>query len=203
MFALARMSGQLLLVGYLLVYIFETDLPWIVLLVLSVMLVVSSWIALRTIPEIRVALYRHAVAAILIAGGSCVLLLTQAVLNLDPWYQPSFVVPLSGMIFSGSMTAVSLAAERVFAEVQRGVPYTNARRIALQAGLIPIVNALLAAGLVALPGLMTGQILSGVSPLVAVRYQVVIMFIIFGAAGLSASLFLVFSREVAEQVLAR
>ena len=203
MFALARMSGQLLLVGYLLVYIFETDLPWIVLLILSIMLVLSSWIALRTIPETRVALYRHALVAILIAGGSCMLLLTQAVLDLDPWYEPSFMVPLGGMIFSGSMTAVSLAAERAFAELRRGVPYTDARRIALQAGLIPIVNALLAAGLVALPGLMTGQILSGVSPLVAVRYQVVIMFMIFGAAGLSASLFLYFSKHAAERVLAQ
>jgi len=190
LFALARMLGQLLMIGYLLVYIFETDLPWMVLLALSVMVIAASWIALRTIPRFRGALYGYAFLSILVGGGFTVVLITQVVLTLDPWYQPSFVIPLAGMIFAGSMNSVSLAAERMFAEVERGAPYVEARRIAIQAGLIPIVNALLAVGLVSLPGLMTGQILSGVSPLVAVRYQVMVMCMIFGASGMSAALFL-------------
>lgn len=184
------MLGQLLMVGYVLVYVFETDLSWIVLLVLSVMVIAASWIALRTIPRFRRAFYRYAFLSILVGGGFTVVLITQAVLVLDPWYQPTFVVPLAGMIFAGSMNSVSLAAERMFAEAGRGVPYPEARRIAIQAALIPIVNSLLAVGLVSLPGLMTGQILSGVSPLVAVRYQVMVMCMIFGASGMSAAIFL-------------
>jgi putative ABC transport system permease protein len=93
------------------------------------------------------------------------------------------------------MNSVSIAAERLFAELNRSVPYVDARRIALQAGLIPIVNTLLAVGLVSLPGFMTGQILSGVSPLIAVRYQVMVMCMIFGASGLSAALFLTLVRR--------
>jgi putative ABC transport system permease protein len=188
--ALARMVVQLLIVGYVLVYIFETDLPWIVLTVLSVMVVAASWIALRTIPEFRGALYGDAFLAILVGGGLTVVLITQGVLALDPWYEPSFMVPLSGMIFAASMNSVSLAAERGLAELKRGASYVDARRIALRAGLIPIVNTLFAVGLVSLPGLMTGQILSGVSPMVAVRYQVMVMCMIFGASGMSAALFL-------------
>ena len=192
--ALARMLVQLLLIGYVLVYIFEADVPWIVLAVMPVMVVAASWIALRTIPQLRPKLYGYALLSIVIGGGLTVALITQAVLTLDPWYQPSFMVPLSGMIFAASMNAVSLAAERITAELRRGVDYIDARRIAMQAGLIPIVNTLFAVGLVSLPGLMTGQILSGVSPLIAVRYQVMVMCMVFGASGISAALFLTLLR---------
>lgn len=200
--ALTRMVAQLLLVGYLLVYIFEADVPWIVLAVLAVMVLAASWIALRTIPEFRGALYRDAFLSILVGGGLTVALITQVVLRLDPWYQPSFVVPLAGMIFAASMNSVSLAAERALAEMKRGTPYLDARRIALRAGLIPIVNTLFAVGLVSLPGLMTGQILSGVSPMIAVRYQVMVMCMVFGASGMSAAIFLtLLPRRVSPQTL--
>ena len=185
----------MLLVGYVLVYIFEADTPWIVFGVLCVMLVAASWIALRTVPSLRGSLYRYAFLAVLVGGGLTLALVTQAVLTLDPWYEPKFVVPLAGMIFAASMNSVSISAERLFAELERNVPYVDARRIALQAGLIPIVNTLLAVGLVSLPGFMTGQILSGVSPLIAVRYQVMVMCMIFGASGLSAALFLTLVRR--------
>jgi putative ABC transport system permease protein len=198
------MVGQLLLIGYVLVYIFEADVPWIVLAVMSVMVIAASWIALRTNPKLRTTLYRPAFISILIGGGLTVVLITQVVLTLDPWYEPSFVVPLAGMIFAASMNAVSLAAERILAELRRGTPFMEARRIAMQAGLIPIVNTLFAVGLVSLPGLMTGQILSGISPLVAVRYQVMVMCMVFGASGVSAAMFItLLHRRTATGDLAR
>ncbi len=189
------MVAQLLLIGYVLVYIFGADAPWLVLVVVGVMVVAASWIALRTVPRLRGALYRYAFLSVLVGGGLTLALITQGVLELDPWYEPRFVVPLAGMIFAASMNSVSIAAERLFAELDRNVPYEDARRIALKAGLIPIVNSLLAVGLVSLPGFMTGQILSGVSPLVAVRYQVMVMCMIFGASGLSAAMFLALLRR--------
>ena len=88
------------------------------------------------------------------------------------------------------MNSISLAGERLEAELVRGVPYEKGRTIALQAALIPITNSLLAVGLVSLPGMMTGQILSGVSPLIAARYQIMVMCMIFGSAGISAAIFL-------------
>jgi putative ABC transport system permease protein len=196
--ALVRMVAQLLLIGYVLVYIFEADTPWVVLAVLGVMVVAASWIALRTVPKLRGALYRRAAVSILLGGGLTLTLVTQVVLSLDPWYEPSFVVPLAGMIFAASMNSVSISAERILAELEREVEYDRARRIAFQAGLIPIMNSLLAVGLVSLPGFMTGQILSGVSPLVAVRYQVMVMCMVFGASGLSAAMFLTQLRSHAQ-----
>jgi putative ABC transport system permease protein len=158
------------------------------------MVVAASWIALRTVPLLRGRLYRGVFASVLAGGGLTLVLVTQGVLTLDPWYEPRVVVPLAGMIFAASMNAVSLGAERLFAELERGVAFEEARRIAMQAALIPITNSLLAVGLVSLPGFMTGQILSGVSPLIAVRYQVMVMCMIFGASGLSAAMFLMLVR---------
>ena len=98
------------------------------------------------------------------------------------------------MIFANAMNTVSLAAERFEAEHGRGIDYPTARRVALDAALIPQINALLAVGLVSLPGMMTGQILSGVDPLVAARYQIMVMCMIFGSAGLAAVIYLLLQR---------
>jgi putative ABC transport system permease protein len=136
--------------------------------------------------------------AIAAGGGITFVLVTQFVLDLEPWYNARFAIPLAGMIFANAMTSVSLAAERCFAELDRGVDYAEARRTALGAALIPITNSMLAVGLVSLPGMMTGQILSGVDPLVAVRYQIVVMCMVYAAAGLAAAGFLVAIRPDAE-----
>jgi putative ABC transport system permease protein len=117
------------------------------------------------------------------------------VLGLDPWYQPSYLIPLAGMIFSASMTNISLALERLHAELDNGVMYQRARDIAFRASMIPVINSFFAVGLISLPGMMTGQILSGVSPLVAARYQIMVMCMIFGAAGLSTICFLLLVRR--------
>jgi putative ABC transport system permease protein len=99
------------------------------------------------------------------------------------------------MIFANAMNSVSLAVERLEAEIDRDVPYEQARIIALRTSLIPITNSLLAVGLVSLPGMMTGQILSGVSPFIAARYQIMVMCMIFGSAGISSAFFLYMVRS--------
>ncbi|MCP4413997.1 MAG: ABC transporter permease [Gammaproteobacteria bacterium] len=189
-YAVIRMLLQLLLIGYFLAYIFGSESAVTIIVILAVMLFSSSWIALRTIAERRLSLYWHAFLSIAFGGGLTLLLITLFVLSLDPWYLPQFMIPLAGMIFANSMNAVSLAAERFHAESQRGVPYEEARNAAIQASLIPIINSLFAVGLVSLPGMMTGQILSGVSPLIAVRYQIMVMTMIFGSSVISTAIFL-------------
>jgi putative ABC transport system permease protein len=190
MYATARMLVQLLLIGYVLAFIFDTDQPAIIVAVLVFMLVVASWIAIRPLQGKQPRAYVNALAAISIGGVFTLTLVSQAVLGVDPWFSPRYLVPLAGMIFAGSMNTVSLAAERYQSETERGEKYVAARRIALQASLIPIINSLFAVGLVSLPGMMTGQILSGVSPLVAAKYQIVVMTMLFGASGISAALYL-------------
>ncbi len=198
-YAVARMLVQLLTIGYFLAYIFESERALIITLVLAVMVFVSSWIALGTIKQKRRLLYKYALMSIAFGGGITLLFVTQGVLVLKPWYLPQLMVPLAGMIFANSMNSISLAVERLNAEIDRNVSYEEARNIALQASLIPIINSLFAVGLVSLPGMMTGQILSGVSPLIAVRYQIMVMCMIFGSSGISAACFLLLVRPEFER----
>jgi len=195
LYAIFRMLIQLLLIGYFLIFIFKSDSYLIVAGVLTVMLFVSSWIALRTVKIPRRVLYLKSFCSISLGGGIVLLLITQGVLNLHPWYLPSYTIPLAGMIFANAMNSVSIAVERLDAEVERDVPYEKARVIALRASLIPITNSLFAVGLVSLPGMMTGQILSGISPFIAARYQIMVMCMVFGAAGISSACFLALVRS--------
>ena len=189
-YAVFRMVIQLFLIGYFLTYIFEADNAWVVIGVLAIMLFSSSWIALRTIKIPKSVLYLQSLWSILIGGGLVLILITQGVVNLHPWFLPSYMVPLAGMIFANAMNSISLAGERLSAELERSIPYEEARVIALKASLIPITNSLFAVGLVSLPGMMTGQILSGVSPFIAARYQIMVMCMMFGSAGISSAIFL-------------
>jgi len=193
--AIARMLLQLTLIGYVLVYIFQTKSGLVVCGVLTVMLIAASWIALNTVDLPGKSLFPASLASVFFGGATTLLLVTQGVLQLDPWYQPSYMIPLAGMIFAASMTNISLALERLHAELNNGVSFAHARDTAFRTSMIPVINSLFAVGLISLPGMMTGQILSGVSPLVAVRYQIMVMCMIFGAAGLSTVCFLILIRK--------
>ncbi len=189
-YATVRMLLQLLLIGYVLVYIFEADEPGIIIAVLLVMIIAASWIAIRPVQRKQGGVYRNALIAISVSGVLTLLLVSQVVIKVEPWFSPRYLVPLAGMIFAGAMNTVSLAAERLQAEAERGVSFSESRRIALQASMIPMINSLFAVGVVALPGMMTGQILSGVSPIVAAKYQIVVMTMLFGVSGMSAAIYI-------------
>ena len=194
-YGVSRMLTQLLLVGYFLVIIFNAENSYVVFIVVCIMVSVSSWISLRTIPDKRKRLLLRAFTSILIGGGLTLALITSGVLELKPWYAPRFFIPLAGMIFSNAMNCLSLAADRFNDETNNGKGYLEARNNALRTALIPITNSLFAVGIVSVPGMMTGQILSGISPLTAVRYQIMVMCMIYGSAVLSTALFLTFLKN--------
>ena len=158
------------------------------------MITVSSWIALRPLAFARRDLYPVTLAAIAVSGLPTLFLTTAWVLDVTPWYAPRVVIPLAGMIFANAMNSVSIAAERFSSELSAGLDRAEARRKAFEAALIPLVNSLLAVGLVALPGMMTGQVLAGVSPLIAARYQILVMCMLFGSSGIAAACYLYWSR---------
>lgn len=199
LYATARMLIQLALIGYVLLQLFNTQRFAVVAGVLAVMLIAASWIAIRPLGKRDPRLYRDAFISITIPGVLILALVSQFVIGVEPWFSPRYIIPLAGMIFAGAMNTVSLAGERFDAELERNTAIKEARRIALQASMIPIINSLFAVGLVTLPGMMTGQILSGVSPLVAAKYQIVVMSMLFGVSGASAALFLVLRRPAAEE----
>ncbi|MBV1872746.1 MAG: ABC transporter permease [Gammaproteobacteria bacterium] len=188
--AVVRMLLQLLLVGYFLGYVFQSNSILVITGVLTLMLLMAAWISLRTAVKPTRVLFFRALFSIVVGGGSVLVLVTQGVLDVKPWYAPSYVIPLAGMIFANSMTAISLVVERLEAEIARDTGYDEAKIIAFKAGMIPVVNSLLAVGLVSLPGMMTGQILSGIEPHIAARYQIMVMCMIFGSAGISTAMFL-------------
>jgi len=190
-----RMLIQLLLIGYVLTYIFETDQPIVVLFVVLFMILMSSWIALRPLQERGIKAFMIVVVSLGLSGLAVLLLISQLIVELPRWYEPSFIVPIAGMIFANSMNTVSLAGERFSIERQRDKNYHEARKIALETAMIPQINALLAVGLVSLPGMMTGQILSGIEPLTAARYQIMVMCMIFSTAGLSAVTYMSFKKS--------
>jgi putative ABC transport system permease protein len=141
-------------------------------------------------------------ATCLVIGG----VVTQVVVGVEPWYEPQYVIPLLGMILGNSLTGISLCLDRFMdhlevrsAEVELKIAFGATRREALagplrdavRTGMIPIINSMAAAGIVSLPGMMTGQILAGSPPLQAVAYQIVVMFMIAAAVALGAMLVVV------------
>lgn len=210
-----RAVVQLVAVGYVLVYVFATARWWLVLLALAVMLVAATATAARrrsgrAWSGERRALWTISGTAMLLGAGLTLAYVTEVVLHVRPWYDPRYLIPLFGMIVGNAMNGAALAAERLASEMEarRGeieaylaLGATPARaaaepvRRALMAALIPAVNGLMVVGLVQLPGMMTGQILAGQSPLLAVRYQIVVAFMLAGATALTSTIVVLWYRR--------
>lgn len=195
----ARMIIQLLLVGYVLTFIFETEYQLVTLGVLTIMLLIASWIAMRTVLHKSVELYFKTFMALCVGGLSVLFIVCYFVLAIEPWYNVRYLIPLGGMIFAANMNSVSLAYERFDAEIHNKKTYENARAIAYKAAMIPKENSFLAVGLVSLPGIMTGQVLSGVEPVIAARYQIMVMCMIYGSSGITTAIVLMCMRNVRQR----
>ncbi|MBW2519265.1 MAG: iron export ABC transporter permease subunit FetB [Deltaproteobacteria bacterium] len=200
-----RMFVQLLAVGYILHFIFALNSPLPIIFIVVLMAVFAVQTIAARVKDKMPHFYKIVGFAILFGCGSMTFLLCTLVVGLKPWYDPQYLIPLAGMIIGNSMTGVSLAAERLAAEFRErseeiettlclGGTTQNAAapavRSAFQAAMIPTVNAMAAMGLVFLPGMMTGQILSGTEPLTAVRYQIAIMCVITTSVALTTFLIL-------------
>jgi putative ABC transport system permease protein len=202
-----RAALQLIGIGYLLSSVFAHPSPLVTFALLGVMIAVAAFTSARRVehgPGTRVLL-PHALLALLLGSGVALVPVFVFILPVHPWFDARYVIPLSGMIVANAMNVVSLVFERVFAaaHVQSSTleqllalgasPRQALRsivRAAVRAALLPTINGLTTVGLVALPGMMTGQILAGASPLDAVRYQLVIMYqlvVVAAVAGLCAA----------------
>jgi putative ABC transport system permease protein len=202
LWAAARMVVQLVAVGFILRFIFALNNP---LATLAVTLVMGA-IAAREIAARPVRKFRG-FAGLAISGATVGLAtLTTAILALTtairphPWYDPRYAVSLVGIILGSVLNSGSLALDGIAGGVWRersaieaqlslGVDYRTATlpllREAVRRGLLPVVNQMSAAGLITLPGIMTGQIIAGMDPLEAVKYQILLMFLLAGASGLA------------------
>ena len=188
-----RAALQLVLVGYLLHLVFDHERPEWVFLVLTVMLAVATYTAARRVDD-GPKLSRMILPSFLaIAAGSVVALVPVFVLVIvpEPWFEARYLIPISGMIVANAMNVVAQIHQRIFAaartdraEIEQWLALgatpkqalARQTREALRGAMIPTINGLFTVGLVALPGMMTGQVVSGAPPEGAVRYQIVIMY---------------------------
>ena len=191
--ASVRAFAQLAAVGLLLVFLFNRSGLWGALAWVVVMVVVAGGVAARRAPALPGA---RATATIAVACGTVVTLGLLLALQLVP-AEPRYVVPIGGMVVSGSMQASSLTMRGLVTQVQHtrakveaalalGLGPTQAfaspRRDAVRSAVVPAIDATRVVGLISLPGTMTGLILAGTSPLVAVRYQIVVMYLLLAAS---------------------
>jgi putative ABC transport system permease protein len=204
--AALRSVVQLGLLGVILERIFAIRNPFLVVALVLLMTVFAAREAVgratRRYRGIVVDAWLTMAATCLTVGA----VVTQVVVGVDPWFEPQYVIPLLGMILGNSLTGISLCLDRFMDHLEVRAPEVELRiafganrrealapplRDAVRTGMIPIINAMAAAGIVSLPGMMTGQILAGSPPLQAVAYQIVVMFMIAAAVALGAMLVVV------------
>jgi len=198
--ATVRMVSQLLLVGLVLEYIFNLSHPLAVIAIALFMAGMAGASAVRRTNKRYAQIYFDSLFSI-ISASFFVSAIANRLLVIEPWYDPQYVIPLLGMILGNSLTGVSLALNsflNALEEKQRQVEgmlalgatrFEAAHEIikqSLRTAMIPSINAMMVMGIVSLPGMMTGQILAGAAPTDAVRYQILIMFMIISATALAS-----------------
>ncbi len=198
-----RMVAQLLLVGMVLKFIFQATNGLVTLAAASVM----AFMAVREVMRRQQRPLKGAwrwlpgSASLLFTGVLALLFTLLVVLRPEPWHSPRQLLPIFGMILGNSMNGITLGLNAITNTIVRERNAVEARLLlgfsrwrairpfaaeALRTALTPIMNAMAATGIISLPGMMTGQILAGVPPVEAVKYQLMIMFLIAGVVGLSS-----------------
>jgi putative ABC transport system permease protein len=198
-----RTVSQLFLMGYVLRYIFQFNSPWPVLFLYSGMILFAAYIIFGRVKEREVPFLMPTAVSMVVSYLLATMIVTAVIVRVRPWYQPAYFLPLGGMVVGNSMNAVAVTLERLFKDLklQRpvvemylslGADYREASqeifRDAVRAGMIPSINSMMGVGVVFIPGMMTGQILAGADPLVAVKYQIMIMLVLTGATALGSTL---------------
>lgn len=196
-----RAFAQLFLVGYVLDIVFALDRP---LLVMAVFVFMVFWAAHAVRGRVRdpqIAVFVPTFLSMVISYLAVTILVTAVIVQVDPWWTPQYFIPLGGMIAGNSMNAISVCLERLLTGLRErregielalslGATYREATADlladAVRAGMIPSINALMTVGLVSLPGMMTGQILAGVTPVSAVKYQIVVMLMLVASTAIGA-----------------
>ena len=201
--AAVRSTVQLLLVGLVLKALFAQTNPWLIGLMALFMLTVAGFEILQRQKRRFCGPWGYGIGALsmFISSFSVLLLTLTVIIRVEPWYQPQYLIPLLGMLLGNTMSGAAIALDtltrgawdargRIEARLLSGGTWNDAiadiRRDSLRAGLIPIVNAMATAGLVSLPGMMSGQILAGSPPMEAAKYQLLMMFLISAGTGLGS-----------------
>ncbi|MCB1758856.1 MAG: iron export ABC transporter permease subunit FetB [Gammaproteobacteria bacterium] len=201
--AATRSVLQLMLIGLVLKTLFAQRDPLLIGALALVMLAIAGYEVMARQEHRFTGAWGLGIGTLSmgISAFSITLLALQLVIRVDPWYTPQYLIPLLGMMLGNTMNGMAISLDNltqnawqrrgeIEARLMLGQSWQQAigdlRRRALRAGLIPIINAMAAAGVVSLPGMMTGQILAGSPPLEAAKYQIMILLLIAAGTGFGA-----------------
>ncbi len=202
--AAARTIVQLLLVGSVLKYVFALQSLFLIFGLAFLMVGVASQAATGRSAYTYKGIFAHSFLSLAASGLLTAYVVTAAIIQVHPWYRPQYLVPLLGMILGNSLTSVSITLDGLLSdmvlrrpeiemELSHGATAWEAAHgpleSAVRRGMVPTINSMLVVGIVSLPGMMTGQILAGSDPLEAVKYQIVVMFMLAAATALGCILF--------------
>jgi putative ABC transport system permease protein len=208
-----RGAVQLIAIGHVLLLLFRHERPEWVLIILVVMVLAAGYTSARRVshgPPWR-KLLPFSLVALSLGAAVALLPVFLWVVPIHPWFNARYVIPLAGMMLSNAMNVVALVFERIFSSAHDGSEEIEQMlalgaspsqaierhaRAAVRAAMIPTINGLLTVGLVALPGMMTGQILSGTAPEQAVRYQIVVMYQLVAVASVAGVVAVSFARRM-------
>ncbi|MGE4297762.1 MAG: iron export ABC transporter permease subunit FetB [Desulfovibrionaceae bacterium] len=205
-----RTVAQLFIMGFALKLIFGHAYLPLVVGVFAVMIWFGARIIRGRVKERGVDWFAPTMAAMYANYFLVTIVVTAVIVQPDPWWKPQYFLPMGGMVVGNSMNALSISLDRLFSDLRTrrdevemrlalGADMAEASheivRGALKAGMIPSINSLMGVGLVSIPGMMTGQILAGADPMSAIRYQIVIMFMIVGSTALGTYLVVSLARK--------
>jgi putative ABC transport system permease protein len=194
-----RMVVQLLLIGFVLEWLFTQDNALVILAIALVMTAIAGIAAVNRTQRRFAGIYWHSLLSVLASSALVTGFAMVGIIRVQPWYDPQYLIPLLGMVLGNTLNGISLGLDRFMeglathrdqVETQLALgatrwEATHSRvRDAIRVGMIPTINSMMVMGLVSLPGMMTGQILAGANPIDAVRYQIVIIFMIAAGAAL-------------------
>ena len=199
-----RTVVQLLFMGFVIKILFGVDHWYVIVGALLIMMTYAARAGLGRMKKPIPGLYLPMWWGVLTGSVFTTAVVTGAVLKIDPWYKPDVLIPLGGMILGNAMNGGSLAADRLYSELKSrraeietlmllGWDFRRAsgeaRRESIRAALIPTINSMMTVGLVHLPGIMVGQMLGGAPPIVAAKYQIIIMLMVASSVTVTAVVF--------------
>ena len=206
-----RTFVQLFILGYILKFIFNFDNGWLVMGVFAFMILFAAWEIRARVRERQVSFFFPLFISMTVSYFIVAYLVTAVMVGVKPWWKPQYFIPLGGMIIGNSMNAIAIALERLVGDLRErrgevemklclGANYREASqdivRNAMRSGMIPSINSLMGVGIVFIPGMMTGQILAGADPLVAIRYQIVVMVMLVGSTAIGSLLVVLLVRKM-------
>ncbi|MCP9848635.1 ABC transporter permease [Cyanobium sp. Morenito 9A2] len=194
-----RMVVQLLLVGSVLEWLFRQDDALLIVLVAVAMALIAAVSAVQRTRRRFAGIYLNSLLTVLASAALVTGLAVVGLIRPQPWYDPQYLIPLLGMVLGNTLNGLTLGLDRFMEGLRSGRDRVETAlalggtrweacqevvRDAIRVAMIPTINSMMVMGLVSLPGMMTGQILQGAAPEAAVRYQIVILFMIASATAL-------------------